>query len=251
MVAGFLEGPAAMRRAERLFQIVQLLRGRRLTTARWLGQRLEVSERTVYRDIHDLILSGVPIEGEAGMGYRLARGFDLPPITFLPDEIEALVVGARLVRAWGGVNLGKAADHALTKIHAVLPAPLKKEIAKSAVYAPDVGSDLPVLERLDVLRGAVNQRRKLRIDYVREDGEGSMRVLRPLGLFFWSPAWTLCAWCELRGDYRNFRIDRMREIAVLEEHFELTEAVSLETYLRSLGPHSARLADERAASLKS
>src|SRR5690349_21118123 len=112
-----------MRRADRLFQIVQILRARRLTTARYLAERLEVSERTVYRDMQDLSLSGVPIMGEAGVGYALKKGYDLPPLMFDYDEIEALVIGARMAAAWGSKPLAKSAHEALEKIAAVLPEP--------------------------------------------------------------------------------------------------------------------------------
>ncbi len=112
-----------MRRADRLFQIVQSLRGGRLVTARQLSERLEVSERTIYRDVADLVGSGVPVEGEAGVGYILRDGFDLPPLMFTRDEIVALVAGARLIRAWGGQDMARAAEEALVKITAFLPEP--------------------------------------------------------------------------------------------------------------------------------
>src|SRR5437899_1479879 len=110
-----------MRRADRLFQIVQRLRRRGVTTAAQLAQALEVSERTVYRDVRDLQLSGVPILGEAGVGYALPRGFDLPPLMFTEEELEALVVGARMVQAWGDQKLARAAEDALSKIETVVP----------------------------------------------------------------------------------------------------------------------------------
>jgi biotin operon repressor len=117
----------AMRRADRLFQITQYLRGRRLTTARQLAQWLSVSERTVYRDIRDLSLSGVPVDGEAGVGYRIKPGYDLPPLMFNADEIDALVIGMRMVQAWGGPQLGASAASALAKV--VLACPRKSAIS--------------------------------------------------------------------------------------------------------------------------
>ncbi|WP_140054401.1 helix-turn-helix transcriptional regulator, partial [Oceanospirillum sanctuarii] len=125
-----------MRRADRLFQIIQYLRNRRLTTAKWLAEKLEVSERTIYRDIQDLMLSGVPIEGEAGVGYVLRRGFDIPPIMFTKDEIEALVIAARMAKTWAGTKLARSTENALDKIEAVLPDNLKKELAKPRLYTP-------------------------------------------------------------------------------------------------------------------
>jgi len=125
-----------VRRADRLFQIVQHLRGRRLTTAAQLARWLQVSERTVYRDVRDLSLSGVPVEGEAGVGYRLSKGFDLPPIMFTLDEVDAMVIGARMVESWGGPTLAAHARTALMKITLALPAARREEIARSRLFAP-------------------------------------------------------------------------------------------------------------------
>ena len=125
-----------MRRADRLFQIVQHLRGGRLVTAQKLGTWLEVSERTIYRDIADLQSTGVPIDGEAGVGYMMREGFDLPPLMFTRDEIVALVAGARMVRAFGGAAMARAAEEALVKIGAVLPDSEKDRIARTEIHAP-------------------------------------------------------------------------------------------------------------------
>ena len=125
-----------MRRADRLFRIVQRLRRRGATTARQLAEALEVSERTVYRDIRDLLVAGVPIQGEAGVGYVLDRSYELPPLMFDEEEIEALVLGARIVRAWADKKLARAAEEALQKIETVLPPRLKSRLAESALMAP-------------------------------------------------------------------------------------------------------------------
>src|ERR1700760_2129956 len=125
-----------MRRAARLFRIVQLLRSGRLKTARALAERLQVSERTIYRDIVDLQLAGQPIEGEAGIGYTLRREFDLPPLMFAPEELTALVLGARLVKAWGGAENPLAAGTALARIEAVLPPELAASLDAILMYAP-------------------------------------------------------------------------------------------------------------------
>lgn len=225
-----------MRRADRLFQIVQQLRGRRLTTARHLADKLGVSERTIYRDIRDLTLSGVPIEGEAGVGYVLRRGFDIPPLMFDRDEIEALVVGARMVQAWGGVKLAEAAREALVKIETALPADLKREINRSRLFALDVRSGPALQAALDQVRQGINERHKIVCSYRREDGQASRRVLQPLGLYFWGSVWTLAAWCELRQDFRSFRVDRMSEIRVLDEVFEEEPGRTLEDFLRKVAP---------------
>lgn len=199
-----------MRRADRLFQIVQFLRGGRLVTARQLAEKLEVSERTIYRDIADLIGTGVPVEGEAGVGYVMRGGYDLPPLMFTQDEIVALVAGARLIRAWGGLSMAAAAEEALVKINAVLPDDARARSESVQIHAMTFDSiDDVVRDRIDRIEAAVNTRHKIDIDYAK-DGEGpEQRLLRPLGLYFWGKVWTLVAWCELRNDFRNFRVDRI------------------------------------------
>src|SRR5439155_10950306 len=137
-----------MRRADRLFQIVQFLRGRRLTTAAFLAGRLGVSLRTVYRDVGDLSLSGVPAEGEEGVGYRLRSGFDIPPLMFTLDEIEALAVGARMVEAWGGPVLAESARTAIEKIVAALPADRRAAVEQTRLYAPGFHVDAKSMGRL-------------------------------------------------------------------------------------------------------
>jgi predicted DNA-binding transcriptional regulator YafY len=223
-----------MRRADRLFRIVRILRGGRLQTARMLAQKLEVSERTIYRDVSDLQTSGMPIEGEAGVGYTLRHDLDLPPLMFTRDELTALVLGARLVRAWGGAASMAAADQALQRIEAVLPPELRERLDAILMYAP--GSRMPQLlrERLDVLHEASLDRRVLSFGYTREDGQASQRHVRPLALYFWSGVWTLAAWCELRKDFRTFRIDRMQDVQVLRREFVQKKGQRLEDYLRQV-----------------
>ncbi|MCC0029614.1 MAG: YafY family transcriptional regulator [Brucellaceae bacterium] len=208
-----------MRRADRLFMIVQHLRGGRLVTARMLGERLEVSERTIYRDIADLQASGVPIDGEAGVGYILREGFDLPPLMFNRDEIVALVTGARMVRAWGGTAMARAAEEALVKIEAVVPDAEKARIARTEIHAPVMNISGEERERIDFINTAVENRRVLALDYRDESGAGTERQVRPLGLWFWGKVWTLVAWCELREDFRTFRIDRIDAITEAGRRF--------------------------------
>ena len=208
-----------MRRAERLFQIVQLIRGRRLSTARFLAERLEVSERTVYRDVADLMAQGVPIEGEAGVGYRMRAGFDLPPLMFSNDEARALVASVRLARSRLDTGLAAQAEAALSKILAVLPSAARAAAESVAVYAPPVGPDAATRERLQVLRLATESRNRVWLRYVDLKDRVSERTVRPLGCFFWSEVWTLAAWCEAREGFRNFRVDRIAELNVLDERF--------------------------------
>jgi predicted DNA-binding transcriptional regulator YafY len=198
-----------MRRADRLFQIVQHLRGGRLVTAKQLSERLEVSERTIYRDIADLVSSGVPIDGEAGVGYVMRKGFDLPPLMFTTDEILALVVGARLLRAFGGAEMARASEEALVKIAAVLPEPARRRADAVPIHAYSVATDEADRHRLDALGIAIDDERRLTLTYRDEQDRETIRTIRPLGLFFWGRVWTLSAWCELRQDFRLFRVDRM------------------------------------------
>src|ERR1017187_8380928 len=154
-----------MRRAGRLFQIVQYLRARRLTTAGQLAGWLQVSERTVYRDIRDLSLSGVPVQGEAGMGYRLSPGFDLTPIMFTTDEVQALVAGARILEAWGGPALGGHARTAISKIALALPKTRRDEIDRARLFAVDFHIPQGAAAGLDTVRQAIVEHRKLQIEY--------------------------------------------------------------------------------------
>ena len=220
-----------MRRADRLFQIVQNLHHERVITAHELAEELEVSERTIYRDIQDLSLSGVPITGEAGQGYRLLRGFHLPPLMFNEEELEALLLGARMVRAWTDKGLTRAAHSALQKIESVVPDKLKPELERQDIIVPDFPMEGMAGEQMLVVRQAIKELSKVQIDYTREDGQNSSRIIHPLGLFYWGKVWTLVAWCELRDAFRHFRLDRMQNIKNLNQGFELIEGRTLQDYL--------------------
>lgn len=227
-----------MRRADRLFLIIHALRGRRTALqARSLAQTLGVSLRTVYRDVADLQRSGVPIEGEAGVGYVLRKGSDIPPLMFTSSELEALVVGSRFVRAFAGTRLAESAQSALLKIEAVLPPELRERAARTRIFAPvwrdQHRDDFAAL--LDRLHAAVVERQVLQLEYRDEAGQPSAREIEPLCLSFWGGKWTLGAWCRLRQDFRNFRPDRIDASASSGEHFEETAARSLDGYLQSVG----------------
>ncbi|HEY0819262.1 MAG TPA: YafY family protein [Rhizobacter sp.] len=208
-----------MRRADRLFQIVQLIRGRRLSTAQFLAERLEVSERTVYRDIAELMTQGVPIEGEAGVGYRMRTGFDLPPLMFTHEEAQALVASVRIAQPRLDAALAAQAENALSKILTVLPPAARAAAETLAVYAPPIEFDPATRSRLEPLRLAAEGRRKVRLAYLDLKEVASERTVRPLGCFYWGAVWTLAAWCEVREGFRNFRVDRIRELEVLDASF--------------------------------
>lgn len=177
------------RRADRLFQIVQILRGRRLTTAALLAQRLAVSERTIYRDIRDLSLSGVPVEGEAGSGYRLMAGFDLPPLMLTHRESEALMVAIRLLKTWGGDSLSRELESAQEKVLAILPEESRRKAEQTRIYAPDLGTSPHSRSAFDLIHQAVSAQQVLALHYRDEAGHLSSRDIQPLGLFFWGEHW--------------------------------------------------------------
>ncbi len=220
-----------MRRADRLFRIIQGLHHDRAVTARQLAEQLEVSERTIYRDIQDLSLSGIPITGETGLGYRLLKGFHLSPLMFTAEELAALLLGARMVHSWTDKSLARAAQQAMAKIEHVIPDHLKPELERQEIMVPSFPSSLTVSDELEVLRAAIKQQRKVHFDYRREDNEQSNRTVHPLGLFYWGKVWTLVAWCELRDSFRHFRLDRMSKLASLEVCYESIEGRTLQDFL--------------------
>jgi predicted DNA-binding transcriptional regulator YafY len=233
-----------MRRADRLFQIVNALRRRRTaTTAAQLAERLGVSERTVYRDVRDLILAGTPIDGEAGVGYRIRPGYDLPPLMFDRDEIQALVIGARIVRQFGDPALARASDSILGKVAAILPKDLAHLVDETRLYVPPMIGAGRAAESLALAREAVVARRKLELSYANADGVATKRTVRPLGIFFWGRTWTLAAWCELRRDFRNFRLDRVAAASILDDTFEDEAGKALRDMLARYGPDAIRLVD--------
>ncbi|OIO54278.1 MAG: DNA-binding transcriptional regulator [Alphaproteobacteria bacterium CG_4_10_14_0_2_um_filter_63_37] len=222
-----------MRRADRLFQIVLLLGRGRAVTAHELAQALEVSERTIYRDIADLSLTGVPVSGEAGVGYMMRGGYQIPPLMFDAEELAALALGGRMVQGWGDADMGKAAQRALLKIEAVIPEARRDQLTRQAMLVPDFHVPTNMVAPLSTLRRAIEASRKVRFDYTRADGSPSTRTVWPAGLFFWGGSWTLGGWCELRGQLRTFRLDRMGTLETLTERFDSRGGELLEDYIRA------------------
>jgi predicted DNA-binding transcriptional regulator YafY len=218
-----------MRRADRLFRLVQLLRKSRVVTAQRIAEELQVSDRTVYRDVRDLTLSGVPIRGEAGVGYALAHGFDLPPMTFTIDELEALVLGVRVVQGWADPALAKAADSLLAKVEMVLPDQLRPRVVGTKLVAPRMNPGKG-LGPLGLVREALRSQRRVSFAYADTAGAASERTVRPLTLAFWGKTWTLGAWCELRQDFRSFRVDRLQD-AELGTVFETEPGKTLDDFI--------------------
>lgn len=209
-----------MRRAERLLQLIQILRRhRRPVTGEAIARELEVSLRTVYRDIAALIADRVPVRGEAGIGYVLGEGFDLPPLMFTPDELEAVMLGLRWVAKRGDAGLTRAAMDSVAKIGTVLPENLKPFLFDAALLVPPhfkLAED-----RVDVgkLRSAIREGRKVALNYRSEDGSETARTIWPIAVAYFDAQRLIIAWCELRKAFRSFRADRMMDIAVLTEKY--------------------------------
>lgn len=220
-----------MHKSERLFQLVNLLKGRRLAiTAKQLADKLCVSERTIYRDIQHLQGQGVPIEGEAGIGYLITE-YDLPPMMFTPAQLKALLLGSRMVSAWTDPALAADAQAAIAKIEAVLPSQLKQQV-DDLPYLVSGWSHTQAHQAFNQrLRHGIEQKKQMWLDY--EDAKKAItkRHIEPLGLVYWGGKWTLIAHCLLRNDYREFRLDRIIDVTCNETHFTLSNNKSLEHYL--------------------
>lgn len=224
-----------MRKATRLFEILTLLRGRRTAvTAETLAEELEVSVRTVYRDVAGLQASGVPIDGEAGVGYWLRPGFHMPPLMFDAEELLALLVGGQMVEAFTDPDLGEAAIRARNKILAILPDDLQARASAQPYRVPVRERDNDLRATHGVLRRASETRHKLKVMYTDKAGCATQRTIWPLGLIGLGDVWTLLAWCELREDYRNFRFDRMGAVTQTGEDFPAHPERSLAHYLESM-----------------
>lgn len=206
-----------MRRADRLFQIIQILRrSSRPVTAAALADEIEVSKRTVYRDMADLIGQRVPIEGEAGLGYLIDPAYDMPPLMLTPDEIEAVVLGAQWVTGRGDVILSNAARDVIAKIASAIPKHLRPFIDEPSVGAkPGAAAFAEVIDTSE-LRRAIREGRKLHLRYRSETGEETDRIVWPVILGYGEASRLIIAWCELRQGFRHFRTNRVIEAQVLE-----------------------------------
>jgi predicted DNA-binding transcriptional regulator YafY len=228
-----------MRRADRLFQIVLDLGRGKCTKARTLAERLGVSERTVYRDVSDLIGAGVPIEGEPGKGYRLRADYHVPPMMFDDDELQALAFGAEVAKTWEDRALSDAAERILSKVHAALPPRLRPKLALSRMHVPDFQVPDAVTELLGVARAAINEKRRLVLHYRDANGGQTERTVWPLGLVYWGGTWTLGAWCESREDFRTFRVDRIESACKLRSAIPDSPGRSLEDYFAAVSEQFA------------
>lgn len=222
-----------MRRADRLFRIVEYLKARRqAVTADVLAVELEVSVRTIYRDIADLSNSNVPIVGEAGVGYLLDRDYTVRPLIFDVEELDALALGAQMVQSWGDRDIARSAKRAIDKITAVLPAKLRDEILQAALFSPPSQAKLPIKIDFSALRRAIRTKHKAEFRYEALNGKLSRRRIRPLSLAFFGPVWLVTGWCESREDFRNFRLDRITQLIIGDERFSDEKGKRLIDYKR-------------------
>jgi len=208
-----------MRRTDRLFDIIQILRDGKLHRAQDIADRLEVSVRTIYRDMDTLVASGVPVEGERGVGYMVREQITLPPLNLTPAELEALNLGMAIVAEAADPDLKAAAESLADKIDSVLPTQVVAEADtwKFAVYP--FADTARGLAHMAPIRAAIKSRQKLRLSYRRIDGVLTDRVIRPLHMEYWGRVWTLTSWCELRDGFRVFRIDLIENVSPLPEIF--------------------------------
>jgi predicted DNA-binding transcriptional regulator YafY len=221
-----------MRRADRLLRIIQILRRhRRPVIGQIIAEELEVSLRTIYRDIADLITDGVPIRGEAGVGYALDDGYDLPPLMFSADELEAVMLGLQWVTRRGDPDLARAAQDSVAKIGAVLPEHMRPYLFDSPLIAPPTYALSK--DHIDVaaLRLAIRNQNKVKIDYADEHEAKTTRIIWPIAISYFDAQRLIIAWCELRQDFRTFRTDRMRVAEVLPEKYRDRRKVLLKRFI--------------------
>jgi predicted DNA-binding transcriptional regulator YafY len=231
-----------MRRTDRLFDIIQHLRtATKPVTAASLAAEFEVAIRTIYRDIATLQARRIPIEGEAGVGYVLRRGFDLPPLMFTTEKIEAIAIGTRMLRRTGDPGLQQAAENVLSKIAVVVPESLRDFLAAPSFYVSTHGAPVPPVADLAEIRTAIREERKLRIGYADEQGRRTKRTVWPIAVAYGIDATLVSAWCELRNDFRHFRTDRISSLAVLDQPLPVRGRTLMARWLQTLrqGPSAA------------
>jgi len=222
-----------MRRADRLIQIVHYLRRmRHAVTAQRIADDFGICQRTVYRDIQDLMNSGVPIYGEAGVGYIIDKKYHLPPVMFDPDELEAIALGISMVRTWTDKRFAEKATSAMEKIQAVLPTNLLNDMQQLATSSEYSMARIPWEVDFSEVRDCIRNKQKIMINYTDLKERTTSRSVRPLALTFFGPVWLLLAWCEHRQDFRNFRLDRISDMEQTGEIFPPDKDKSLDAYLQ-------------------
>lgn len=218
-----------MRRTERLFQIIQILRSTRSpVTGRELADELEISLRTLYRDMAELMAQRVPITGEAGMGYVLDDGYDMPPLMLTADELEAAALGAAWVAAEADPSLARAARDLVSKLSEAIPKEFRPIVLDAS--SKTITARSKISEQFDsaLLRHAIRERYRLQLTYTDRDGGTTDRIVWPLLIAFLDRSRYLVAWCETRKDYRHFKTDRVQGLKVIGEKYPVRRAVLIE-----------------------
>jgi len=221
-----------MRKADKLFQLTNIIRAKQPITASQIAEEMEISTRSVYRYIDDLSVSGIPVYGTTKVGYRLHDKFELPPLNLTEKELDALILGVKLVENSTGDELSESARTLATKIEAVLPDKLIQEHSKT-IYAPTFSKNTKDRETWELLYNAIKNCNEVSVNYNSLKHELTSRVIYPLGLFYWGNKWTVASWCTLRQSYRDFRLDRFNTIKVEHKNFITTKSINLDTYLKS------------------
>jgi predicted DNA-binding transcriptional regulator YafY len=241
MMSAVLEQYRNMRRADRLLRIIQILRRhRRPVRGQQMAEELEVSLRTLYRDIADLVTDGVPIRGEAGVGYVLGEGYDLPPLMFTADELEAVMLGLRWVQKRGDSALVRAADDTVAKIGTVLPDELKPLLFDASLLVPSFGQVFNDSVDVAMIRKAIREQRKLELVYTDESSRETRRTIWPIGISYFDAQRLVIGWCELRVGFRAFRTDRMVSVTVLAEKYKERRKVLLKRWVEEMKAHDSR-----------
>lgn len=221
-----------MRRAERLNDIVHHLRRmHQAVTANTLAEAFEVSPRTIYRDIQSLIDSGVPISGEAGVGYVIDKSYHLPPIMFDADELEAIALGIGMVGNWTDELFAAKAQSAFKKIQATLPGPLIHELHQISTFSAPSHYKIPWEVSFTQVRECIRRKNKVQFSYLDLQQQTTQRTIWPLALISFSPVWLVAGWCELRQSFRNFRLDRISEFMPLDNRYANEKGKNLQAYL--------------------
>ena len=220
-----------MRKAERLFQLTNFIRVKQPVTAKQISEELSISVRTVYRYIDDLSVSGIPVYGTTGIGYKLDEHFELPPLNLTESELEALMLGVDMVCRWTGDEFSRSAKSLSHKIEAALPTKLKNTHHRK-LHVPMYLDSNKVKGMWETVHFSISENIALMIEYQDLNNEYSTRTIYPLGLFFWGGKWTVGSWCTLRENYRDFRLDRIIMIKNQDKYVQ-TKVINFNSYVAS------------------
>lgn len=221
-----------MRRADRLLDIIHFLRRHnRAVTAQRISEEFEICTRTVYRDIQDLMSSGIPIKGEAGVGYVIDKDYYLPPIAFDADELAAISLGINMVSQWTDSQFAEKANSAFNKVLAASRIGRQLDSPQFNTHTAPLISQTIKTEHFSSVRDCIHTRRKIVIEYVDSQNSTTSRTIRPLALIFFNSNWLIAAWCEKRATFRHFRLDRIQKIHCQEAIFPNDADKNLEAYM--------------------